>query len=74
MGDCERVFEVFSNIEISNLSDCVVEKDVGWFDISVNDVRFVQLEKTFQAVVSNIPNIALWDSGFHSGGLFDLTL
>jgi hypothetical protein len=51
-----------------------VEKDVGWFDISVNDVRFVQLEKTFQAVVSNIPNIALWDSGFHSGGLFDLTL
>ena len=74
MGDCERVFEVFSNIEITNLSDSVVEKDVGWFHISVNDVCFVQLEKTFQTVVSDVPYIALWDSGFHSDGLFDLTL
>jgi hypothetical protein len=51
-----------------------VEKDVGWFNISVNDVRFVQSEKTFQTVVSDVPNIALWDFGFHSDGLFDLTL
>ncbi len=74
MGDGERVFQVFSNIEISNFSDSVVEKDVRWFDVSVNDVSFVQLEKTFQAVVSDVPNIALWDSAFHSDGFFNLTL
>ena len=74
MGDGERVFQVFSNIEISNFSDSVVEKDVRWFDVSVNDVSFVQLEKTFQAVVSDVPNIALWDSAFHGDGFFNLTL
>lgn len=65
---------MFSNIEITNFSNAVVEKYVGWLYVSVNDVRLMELEKPFKTVVSDIPDIDLGNSDFHGGGLLDFAL
>ncbi len=74
LSDSKWVFQVFSNIEIPNFSNSIVEKDIGRLHISVNDVGFMQFIQSFQTLVSHIPYIDLCYSSFHSNGFLYFAL
>jgi hypothetical protein len=47
------------DIKISDFCISVMEKDVGSFNISMNDVRVVDSSKPFENLVSNFPDFLL---------------
>jgi len=51
-----------------------VEKDVGRFDIAMDDIGLMQFVETLEHVVSNVPNLLFRDSVLGSYGFLDAAL
>lgn len=74
LSHSERVFEVFSNVKITNFCNSIVEKYIGRLNVSVDDVSLMQFHQTLQTLVSYIPDVVLWNSGLCSNGFLDFAL
>lgn len=59
---------MLGHIQIAELSDSVVEKDIGGLDVSMNDVGLMQFVESFQNVVSQSPNIIFRNAGLETEG------
>lgn len=60
------VDEVLGHIQVSKLSDSVVEKDIGGLDVSMDDVGLMQFVESFQSVVGHSPNSLFGNAGLES--------
>lgn len=44
LSNCERIFQMFSDIEISYFSNSIMEKDICWFYVPVDNVWFMKFK------------------------------
>lgn len=65
---------MLGNVEIANLCTSMAKEYVGRFDISMDDVGFVELVQTLQALVGDFPNGLLFDSHFSMQVFFNFFL
>ncbi len=70
----EDIYQMFGNIQVSNLGNSLSEENVGGFDISVDDVALMQSIQPFQWLVGYLPDDFLWDSCLGQQGFFDAVL
>ena len=47
MGDGELIDEMFGDVEVSYFCDFIMKEDVGWFDISMDNIRLVEFIHSF---------------------------
>ena len=65
---------MFSNIQITNFGNFAMEEDVCRFDISVNNVGFMQFSQSLENIVGSFPDLFLRDSLFDGEGFLDFML
>ena len=70
LGDGELVDEMFGDVEVSDFCDFIMKEDVGWFDISVDNISLVEFIQSFQYIIRDFPYLIFWNSLLHSQCFF----
>lgn len=65
---------MLGDIQVPELGSVVMEEDVGWLDISVDDVRLMKLVQTFQNIVGGLPDLSFRDLCSAAYGFLDPSL
>lgn len=54
------VVEVSGKAEVADFELAIIDQDIGWFEIPMNNIKFIEVLEAFHDVFEEVESFTLW--------------